>query len=86
MPPTETIPRSSSVAGWDAKVIGGRLRVLRLAAGLTQSQLGARLGTTQSAVARLEGGHQRLSLPTLQRAADALGCDLRIDLTARRAA
>lgn len=58
----------------DAAAVGQRLRALRCEAGLTQSDLALRLGTTQSAVARLEGGRQRLSLAALQRAAAELGC------------
>jgi transcriptional regulator with XRE-family HTH domain len=53
----------------DGLAVGARLRGLRHSAGLTQAALAERLGTTQSAVARLEAGHQRLSLAALQRAA-----------------
>lgn len=58
--------------------VGARLRSLRRAAGLTQSDLAQRLGTTQSAVARLEAGRQRLSLATVQRTAIELGCDVEL--------
>lgn len=44
----------------------------RLDAGLTQQQLAARLGTTQSAVARWENGDVVPKLDTLQRLADVL--------------
>ncbi|HET9017699.1 MAG TPA: helix-turn-helix transcriptional regulator [Thermomicrobiaceae bacterium] len=44
----------------------------RLDAGLTQQQLAARLGTTQSAVARWENGDVIPRLDTLQRLADVL--------------
>lgn len=60
----------------DAAAVGQRLRALRREAGLTQSDLALRLGTTQSAVARLEAGRQRLSLAALQRTAAELGCDV----------
>jgi len=43
------------------------------------------LGTTQSAVARLEAGHQRLSLAALRRAAWALGCNVRLIIAEREA-
>lgn len=54
----------------------------RAAAGLTQAEVAARVGTTQSAIARLESAHAKHSpsLATLQRYADALGCRLEIRL------
>jgi len=54
----------------------------RAAAGLTQAEVAARIGTTQSAVARLEsavGGHSP-SIATLQRYAAALGYKLQVRL------
>lgn len=45
----------------------------RAASGLTQAQVAERIGTTQSAVARLESGKAKPSIATLQRYADALG-------------
>lgn len=44
----------------------------RARAGLTQAELAARMGTTQSAIARLEGGRLP-SLRTLLRYAEATG-------------
>ena len=44
----------------------------RTRAGLTQAQVAARMGTTQSAVARLEGG-KLPSIRTLTRYAEATG-------------
>lgn len=55
--------------------VGERLRALRLEAGLTQAQLAVRLGTTQSAIARLERGLHRSSLESINRVAAALGCE-----------
>lgn len=69
-----------------AAAVGQRLRALRLEAGLTQSDLALRLGTTQSAVARLEAGRQRLSLVALQRAATELGCDVTLVISEQRPA
>ena len=54
----------------------------RAAAGLTQAQVAERIGTTQSAIARLESGagrHQP-SLGTLRKYARALGCRLELRL------
>lgn len=50
--------------------------------GLTQSEVAARIGTTQSAVARMESGRGRHSpsLATLSRYAEALGCKLEVRL------
>lgn len=56
--------------------IGARLREARLQAGLTQEALARRLGTTQSAVARMECGPKRMSLESIRRVASALGCDV----------
>ena len=54
----------------------------RAAAGLTQADVAARIGTTQSAVARLESpaGKHSPSLATLQRYASALGYRLQLRL------
>lgn len=50
----------------------------RRAAGLTQAGLAIRLGTTQSAVARLERGEVTPSIATLSRLADALGIQFEV--------
>ena len=54
----------------------------RAHAGLTQSELAARIGTTQSAIARLESVQSRHSpsIATLQRYARALGYKVEIRL------
>lgn len=49
---------------------------LRTEAGLTQAVLADRMGTTQSAIARMEGGGTRPSLDTLEKLASAVGADL----------
>ena len=48
----------------------------RAAQGLTQAQVAEKIGTTQSAVARMESGSGKHSpsLATLTKYADALGC------------
>jgi transcriptional regulator with XRE-family HTH domain len=48
----------------------------RAAQGLTQAQVAEKIGTTQSAVARMESGSGKHSpsLATLRKYADALGC------------
>ncbi len=52
----------------------------RTAANLTQSELARRIGTTRSAVARLEGGRVLPSLSTLRRYAEATGTRLNVKL------
>ncbi|MEK7425813.1 MAG: helix-turn-helix transcriptional regulator, partial [Actinomycetota bacterium] len=49
--------------------------------GLSQRQLAELVGTTQSAIARLEGGRISPSLPTLDRIANALDVELTVTLT-----
>ena len=53
----------------------------RLKAGLTQAELATRLGTTQSAVARLERAGSNPRLHTIERALRATGHSLSIDST-----
>ena len=48
-------------------------------AGLSQADVAERMGTTQSAVARLESGEVDARLSTLQRFASAVSCELRTD-------
>lgn len=55
----------------------------RGAAHLSQAELAKRIGTTQSAIARLEGGGVSPSLSTLQRYAEATGTKLHVELIAR---
>ena len=52
----------------------------RAAAKLTQAELARRLGTTQSAIARLEGGRVSPSFTTLRRYAEATGTRLTVGL------
>ena len=52
----------------------------RTAAKLTQAELARRLGTTQSAVVRLEGGRVSPSFATLRRYAKATGMRLTLGL------
>ncbi|MCK5873275.1 MAG: helix-turn-helix domain-containing protein [Alcanivoracaceae bacterium] len=54
----------------------------RIGAGLTQAQLAKRMGTSQSVIARLEGGNSAPTLSTLRRYAAATGTRLRVSLDA----
>jgi predicted DNA-binding mobile mystery protein A len=64
----------------------GWVRAVREALGMSAAVLATRLGTTASAVTRLEQSEaaDRIRLDTLRRAADALGCDLVYVLVPRR--
>lgn len=53
-----------------------RLADHRRRLGLSQTEVAARMGTSQSAVARLEAGGSDLRLSTLERYAQALGTRL----------
>lgn len=56
----------------------------RKRAGLTQEDVAIRMGTTRSAISRLEGSRKHLpALTTLRRYADVLGCDVEINLVPR---
>lgn len=63
--------------------IGQQVRTLREARGLSQRQLAERLGTTQSAIARLESGGSKPTLRTLERVAAALRVRVRVHLDSR---
>ncbi|WP_027996233.1 helix-turn-helix domain-containing protein [Simplicispira psychrophila] len=54
--------------------MGHELVSARARAGLTQGEVAQRMGTTQSVVARLEGGKATPSLRSVQRYAQAIGC------------
>ena len=53
----------------------------RIRAGLTQEAVADRMGTTKSAISRLEGGTKNApSVASLKRYAEAVGCTLSITL------
>lgn len=52
----------------------------RVNAKMSQAQLAKKIGTTQSAIARLEGGGVSPSIATLKRYAEATGTRLQIGL------
>lgn len=60
----------------DPATIVHRLTERRVALGLSQTEVAARMGTSQSAVARLEAGHTDARISTLQRYANALQTEL----------
>lgn len=56
---------------------GERLKSLRERAGLTQAELGKRIGARQSHVHRLEIGEREPTLATAVAIARAIGCDIK---------
>ena len=71
--------RAYAAAGLAAEV-GERVREARETAGLSQRELARRMGTSQAAVVRLEGGGVGATLTTLQRVATALGLEGNVEL------
>jgi transcriptional regulator with XRE-family HTH domain len=57
----------------DVQEVVARLAATRRERGLSQTEIAARMRTSQSSVARLEAGRDDIRLSTLQRYADALG-------------
>lgn len=58
--------------------LGRQVRELREARGISQRELAERMHTTQSVIARLEGGGSKPSILTLERVAKALGTSVDI--------
>lgn len=57
----------------------------RTKAGLTQDAVAERMGTTKSAISRLESAGKHMpSLGTLRRYAEAVGCELHVKLVPQR--
>lgn len=89
---SETIPFEKIAAKWrkdpefmheydaleEEFALASALIGARAEAGLTQAELAERMGTTQSAIARMEGGKGRPSTTTLAKVARATGTRLRV--------
>ena len=61
--------------------IGLLIKELRLERGMTQEQLAREIHTTKSAISRLENHAESITLATLDKAANALGKVLHIELS-----
>lgn len=59
----------------DESNFGHALRRMRLYAGLSQRELAERIGSTQSAIARMEKGEAEPKFRTLEKLAEALSQD-----------
>jgi transcriptional regulator with XRE-family HTH domain len=66
--------------GWLFGQIAGQVAERRRKLGLSQGELATRVGTTQSAIARLESGGRPPRIDTLLRIAAALDCELSVEL------
>ena len=72
--------------GWFFARVAERVTEQRRARDLSQAELAELTGTTQSAIARLESGGRPPRIDTLLRIAEALDCELIVDLQPRKAA
>jgi transcriptional regulator with XRE-family HTH domain len=57
---------------------GTLLRQVREARGLSQREVGARAGTSQAAICKLESAHANPRIQTLQRVVEAMGYTLQV--------
>lgn len=69
--------------GWFFAQIADQVADRRKELDFSQAELAGLVGTTQSAIARLESGGRPPRIDTLLRIADALDCDLLVDLKPR---
>lgn len=69
--------------GWFFANIADKVAARRIEMKLSQRELAELCGTTQSAIARLERGGRPPRIDTLLRIAEALDCDLVVDLVPR---
>ena len=63
---------------------GALIRQAREAEGLTQAALARRLGITQPSIARLEAAGDEVTVATLQRALNAMGRALVLEVVSRK--
>ena len=69
--------------GWFFAQVAEQVVKERKALGLSQKELAELTGTTQSAIARLESGGRPPRIDTLLRIAEALDCELIVQLRPR---
>jgi transcriptional regulator with XRE-family HTH domain len=70
--------------GWFFARVAKQVADPRRARDLSQAELAELTGTTQSAIARLEAGGRPPRIDTLLRIAEALDCELIVDLQPRK--
>jgi ribosome-binding protein aMBF1 (putative translation factor) len=69
--------------GWFFAAIADQVASRRRELGLSQAELAELTATTQSAIARLESGGRPPRIDTLLRIANALDCELMVELRPR---
>lgn len=74
-------PATLHLSGADGRQLAAALKSARKAKGLVQMELAGKIGTTKSAISRLERGTGDLRLSTLRKLAAALGLRLEIILS-----
>lgn len=74
-------PAPLRLTGTDGRQLAAALKNARKAKGLVQMELAGKIGTTKSAISRLEHGKGDLRLSTLRKLAAALGLHPEIILT-----
>jgi transcriptional regulator with XRE-family HTH domain len=79
----ERLAHVDSDQGWFFAQVADQVAAQRKAHGLSQQELAQLTGTTQSAIARLESGGRPPRIDTLLRIAEALDCELVVELTRR---
>ena len=67
--------------GWFFAAIADKVAERRVAMNMSQRELAGSCGTTQSAIARLERGGRPPRIDTLLRIAEALDCELVVELS-----
>lgn len=86
----ERLADSEAQAAYEAAgraiALGEQVRRLREVRGMSQVELARRMGTVQSAIARIEAGGVDPKLDTLERLSRALNADLVIELRPREPA
>lgn len=66
----------SKPATISGETIGERIKAFRLVRGMTQKELGTRMGVDQSTVRKYESGKLNPKIETVKKIADALGVDM----------
>jgi ribosome-binding protein aMBF1 (putative translation factor) len=81
-PSISAFPGFGAIADDPGQLID-RLVAVRRQRGLSQTEVAARMGTSQSALARLESGQSDARLSTIVRLATALGVDVGFSVRSR---